>query len=122
MSKHRHRAVSLTRRYCGDALFYGDVDIGSTEFAPLLTTSYQKAYGNIYSTPSDVYSTTYVNGIETLLPSDTPLATLYANNVLPELALFDSTTPVVPQSPELTALLSVPHSGWRLRVDPPPDP
>ena len=101
----------------GDALFYGDVDIGSTEFSPLLTTSYQKSYGNIYSAPSDVYSSTFASGIETLLPSDTPLATIYANGLLPELALFDSTTPVVSipgnaaESAELTALLSVPGSA-----------
>ena len=61
----------------------------------LLTTSYQKAYGNIYSTPSDVYSATYATGIETLLPSATPLDTLFASGLLPETALFDSTTPVV---------------------------
>jgi hypothetical protein len=101
----------------GDALFYGDVDIGSTEFSPLLTTSYQKSYGNIYSAPSDVYSSTFASGIETLLPSDTPLDTIYANGLLPELALFDSTTPVVSvpgnaaESAELTALLSVPGSA-----------
>src|SRR6202045_365426 len=34
----------------GDAIFFGNVDIGSTEFSPLLTTSYQKAYKNIYTT------------------------------------------------------------------------
>jgi Secretory lipase len=101
----------------GDALFYGDVDLGSTEFAPLLTTSYQKAYGNIYSTPSDVYSSTYASGIETLLPSDTPIDTIISNGLLPETALFDSTTPVVSiagndaESAELTALLSVPGSA-----------
>jgi hypothetical protein len=101
----------------GDALFLGDVDLGSTEFAPLLTTSYQKAYGNIYNTPGDVYSATYSSGIETLLPSDTPIDTLFATNLLPETALFDSTTPVVSVpgnavlSAELTALLSVPGSA-----------
>jgi hypothetical protein len=101
----------------GDALFLGDVDLGSTEFAPLLTTSYQKAYGNIYTTPSDVYSATYASGIETLLPSDTPIDTIFANGLLPETSLFDSTTPVVSiagnaaASAELTALLSVPGSA-----------
>ena len=44
----------------GDAIFFGNVDLGSTVFSPLLTTSYQKAYGNIYTTPSDLYSATYV--------------------------------------------------------------
>jgi hypothetical protein len=101
----------------GDALFLGDVDLGSTEFSPLLTTSYQKAYGNIYTAPSDVYSSTYASGIDTLLPSDTPIATIFANGLLPETALFDSTTPVVDisgnaaESAELTALLSVPGSA-----------
>lgn len=101
----------------GDAIFLGDVDLGSTEFTPLLATSYQKAYGNIYSTPSDLFSSTYVNGIETLLPSDTPIDTIYSSGLLPETALFDSTTPVVSisgqaaESAELTALLSVPGSA-----------
>jgi acetyl esterase/lipase len=98
----------------GDALFYGQVDIGSTEFAPLITTSYQKAYGNIYTTPTEVYSSTYASGIETVLPNATPITTLFAKNVLPETALFNSTTPVVTVpnnsllSTELTAALAVP--------------
>ena len=101
----------------GDAIFFGNVDIGSTEFSPLLTTSYQKAYQNIYTTPSEVYSATYANGIETLLPSATPIDTIFSTGLLPETSEFDSTTPVVtvPNSPtesaELTALLSVPGSA-----------
>jgi hypothetical protein len=100
----------------GDAIFFGSVNLGSTVFSPLLSTSYQKAYGNIYSAPGDLYSATYVNGIETLLPSATPLNTIFANGLLPATAEFDSTTPVVtvpgnaPLSAELTALLSVPGS------------
>jgi hypothetical protein len=99
----------------GDAIFFGNVNLGSTEFAPLLSTSYQKAYGNIYSAVTDLYSATYSNGIETLLPSENPGA-VFSNNLLPETQLFDSTTPVVsvPNEPglsaELTALLSVPGS------------
>jgi hypothetical protein len=109
----------------GDALIFGAVDLGSTVFTPLLATSYQKAYGNIYSTPSDLYSATYVNGIETLLPSETPLNTIFSTGLLPKTALFDSTTPAVtvPGNPvlsaELTALLKVPGSpGYPL----PPTP
>jgi hypothetical protein len=109
----------------GDVLIFGAVNLGSTVFSPLLGTSYQKAYGNIYSTPSDLYSATYVNGIETLLPSATPLNTIFSTGLLPETALFDSTTPVVtvPGNPalsaELTALLMVPGSpGYPL----PPTP
>src|SRR6202171_385261 len=47
----------------GDALFFGSVNLGSTVFAPLLTTSYQHAYGNIYTAPSDIYSATYATNI-----------------------------------------------------------
>ncbi len=98
----------------GDAIFFGNVDLGSTVFAPLMTTSFQKAYGDIYASPGDVYSPTYVNGIESLLPSDTPLGTIFSTGLLPQTALFNSTTPVVtvPGNPvlsaELTALLLVP--------------
>src|SRR5450755_3383044 len=63
----------------GDAIFFGSVNLGSTVFGPLLTTSYQHAYGNIYSAPTDIYNATYASGIETVLPSATPIATLFAN-------------------------------------------
>jgi hypothetical protein len=109
----------------GDALFFGNVDLGSTVFAPLTSTSYQKAYGNIYAAPSDLYSATYAAGIDTLLPSDMSLDAIFAKGLLPQTALFDSTTPVVTVpgnamlSAELTALLSVPGSpGYPL----PPTP
>jgi Secretory lipase len=94
----------------GDGIFFGQVDLDSTVFAPLLSTSYQKAYGNIYSAPTDLYSATYASGIETLLPSDTSIDTIISTGLLPETALFDSTTPVVPGQTLLTGLLSVPGS------------
>lgn len=98
----------------GDAIMFGNVNIGSTEFAPLLTTSYQHEYGNLYSSPSDIYSSTYASGIDTLLPSPTPIGTLFATNKLPQTALFDITPPVVTVpgntllSAELTAALAPP--------------
>jgi len=58
----------------------------------LLTTSYQKAYGNIYQSTSDVYTATYATGIDTLLPSDQSLDSIFASGLLPETALFDSVT------------------------------
>jgi Prolyl oligopeptidase family len=94
----------------GDALLFGNVDLGSTVFAPLLSTSYQKAYGNIYAAPGDMYSATYATGIETLLPSNMSLDAIFTKGLLPQTALFDSTTPVVPGSAQLTALLAVPGS------------
>ncbi len=65
----------------GDTIFFGGVDIGSTEFAPLLAASYQHAYGNIDSTANPIFSSTYANA-EALLPSDTPIDTIFAENLL----------------------------------------
>jgi hypothetical protein len=92
----------------GDAIFFGSVNLGSTVFGPLLTTSYQHAYGNIYAAPSDLYSPTFATGIDTLLPSVTPLDTLFADGKLPLTALFDSTTPTVsiPGQAQLSAFLT----------------
>lgn len=92
-----------------DAVFYGDVNLGSTEFTPLITTSYQKAYGNIYSATTDIYEPTYAAGIDTLLPSTTPIDTLFEDGKLPETALFSSTTPVT-GNPTLDAALAVPKN------------
>jgi S-formylglutathione hydrolase FrmB len=98
----------------GDTIFLGGVPIGGTLFAPLLSTSYQKAYGNIYTTPADLYAAPYATGIETLLPSDTPYQTLFAQGALPESAVFDLTTPSgtltgnAALDAELAAVLAVP--------------
>src|ERR1700722_19674831 len=91
----------------GDAVFYGSVNIGSTEFTPLITTSDQKAYGNIYTQLTDIYEPTYAPGIDTLLPSDTPIDTLFEDGKLPETALFSSTTPVTGNA-TLDAALAIP--------------
>jgi hypothetical protein len=89
-----------------DAAFFGHVNLGSTLFTPLVTTSYQHAYSNVYTTPSDFYSSTYATGIDTLMPTTlSPYTELYTQGLLPQTALFDITTPVVTG---LTALLAVP--------------
>ena len=95
----------------GDTIIFGGVPIGATLFAPLLSTSYQQAYGDIYSTPGDLYSATYATGIDTLLPSNTPYTTLLANGTLPLSAAFDSTTPSVAETgnnAQLAAALGIP--------------
>lgn len=56
----------------------GVVNVGATLFTPLMLTSYQKAYGNLYASPSEVYQSPYDASAETLLPTDTPLADLEA--------------------------------------------
>ena len=104
----------------GDTLMTGHVDLGATVFAPLLTTSYQKAYGNIYTQPSDFYTSTYASGIDTLLPSTTPISTIIGTGLLPETTAFNSTTPTVTAAQvggsaqvagEINYLLSIPTSA-----------
>jgi hypothetical protein len=72
-----------------------------------LVNSYQHAYGNVNSTALPVFSTFFPNA-QTLLPSDTPIDTIFGEGLLPETALFSSTTPVVAGNAELTALLAEP--------------
>src|SRR6202034_2663473 len=88
-----------------DAIVTGNVNVGSTLFSPLVTTSYQHAYGNIYSVTSDFYSATYASGIDTLMPTTvTPYKDLFVQGKLPESAVFDSSTPevTVPGNPVLS--------------------
>ena len=77
-----------------DAVFYGQVNGGAPISSTLLLTAYQKAYGNVYSSPSDVFESRYATGIESLLPTTTPRSQLYAQGKLPEQALFNVTPPV----------------------------
>ena len=77
----------------GDAIFFGNVDIGSTVFADMVATSYQRSYGNLYTSPGQIFEATYAGSAENLLPSATPLSTLFASGQLPQTALFNSTTP-----------------------------
>jgi hypothetical protein len=76
-----------------DAIFYGNVALGSTAFAPLATNSFQNAYGNIYTTPADIFETTYATGIESLVPGAYDFTTVYSSGKLPKTALFSSTIP-----------------------------
>jgi hypothetical protein len=76
-----------------DATFYGNVNAGGTIFTPMIFTSFQKAYGNLYTSPSDVYESAYATGIETLLPGTYDFTTVVTSNKLPQLALFNSTPP-----------------------------
>jgi hypothetical protein len=91
----------------GDAVFYGQVNIGATVFTPLLVTSYQNSYGNIYKNLADVYEANYAPKMANVLPSTIPLATLFMNGVLPQTELFNSNTPVTGNT-TLDAALAVP--------------
>jgi len=72
----------------GDAIFYGNTPLGGTLFAPLLTTSYQKAYGNIYTQPSDAYTANFAGNVEGILANPTFAASLLSQTALP--GLFQS--------------------------------
>jgi hypothetical protein len=61
----------------------GPIAAGATLFTPLLITSYQRAYGNIYTNLSDVYRAPYTSGGDRLFPTDTPIDQLIAQGKLP---------------------------------------
>lgn len=61
----------------------GPIAAGATLFTPLLVTSYQNAYGNIYTNLSDVYQAPYVSAGGRLFPTDTPIGDLIAQGKLP---------------------------------------
>jgi acetyl esterase/lipase len=92
-----------------DSIILGHPNIGSTLFLPLLTTSYQHAYKNVYQATTDVYSTTYATGVDTLLPTTTSATELFTTGKLPLSALFDSTTPMTGNA-TLDAILAVPSN------------
>lgn len=91
-------AISLLTDYS----FLGWPALGSTLFVPLLTTSWQQQFGNVYKATSDVYEDQYAPGIDTLLPSLTPVNTLFATGKLPQLALFPANAKPGPVNSQLS--------------------
>jgi hypothetical protein len=77
----------------GDAIFMGEVDGGAPVNFTLLADSYQHAYGNVYTNPTDVFSAEYATNIGSLLPTTITRSDLYAQGLLPQYALFSSTPP-----------------------------
>ena len=61
----------------------GPVAAGATLFTPLLVTSYQRSYGGIYTTLSDVYQAPFDSAGDRLFPTDTPIDQLIAQGKLP---------------------------------------
>lgn len=76
-----------------DAIFEGEVNTSGPLNFNLLVTSYQHSYANVYSAPTDVYEMQYASTADALLPSTTPMSTIYSQNQLPQSALFNSTPP-----------------------------
>jgi hypothetical protein len=84
-----------------DAVFMGQVNGSAVLNFVLLTTAYQHTYGNLYANTTDIFEAKYATGIDTLLPSTTPISTLYSEGKLPQNALFNSTPPA-PQYASIT--------------------
>lgn len=79
--------------------------MGATVFAPLLSTSFQRAYGNIYASPDAMYEATFSTGIEALLPSTTPIDTLFSTGKLPATFMFEGAAP----DPRLAIFFGTPN-------------
>ncbi|HEY5759252.1 MAG TPA: alpha/beta hydrolase [Steroidobacter sp.] len=77
----------------GDAVFQGQVIGGAPLFVGWLMTAYQRAYGNIYSAPTDAFEARYATGIDALLPTTGTRSQLYDQGLLPREQLFNSTPP-----------------------------
>ena len=76
-----------------DAIFQGEVTGSAPVNLTLLLTSYQNAYGDIYSSTTDAYEAQYATDIDSLLPSTTPVSDLEDQGKLPATALFSSSPP-----------------------------
>src|SRR5690606_21601138 len=89
-----------------DAMFMGQVGAGAVEEFLMLAASYQHAYGNLYSSPTEMFEAKYASA-SALLPGATGTGTLVAQGQIPESAVFSSTQPL----PELAGLTAAaaPH-------------
>lgn len=96
------------------AVTYSSPGLGGTIYYPMVVNSYQHAYGDLYTNLTDIFSSTYATGIDTLIPGDYTYDTLISAGKLPQFALFDSATPGTGTEPssgsaQLDALLAAPN-------------
>ncbi|WP_371319934.1 alpha/beta hydrolase family protein [Variovorax sp. dw_308] len=76
-------------------------ELGSTVFFPLITTSWQKQFGNVYGATSDIYEDKYATGIDTLLPSFSSSDDLFNSGKLPRYSFFPSNATPGPLDPSV---------------------
>jgi poly(3-hydroxybutyrate) depolymerase len=76
----------------GDAVFEGQVNISAVPNVVMLASSYQHAYGNMYTNATEVFAAPYATGIEMLLPGTETVSQLQSEGKLPS-ALFSSVAP-----------------------------
>ena len=101
----------------GDAaIAYSSPGLGGTIYYPMIVSSYQQSYGNVYTTPTDVFSSTYATGIDSLIPGQYTYTTLVSSGKLPQFAVFDVATPGTGSEPgtgipQLDAALAQPSAA-----------
>lgn len=71
-----------------DRIFMGYPVKGSTIYLPLAVRSWQEAYGDLYSDPSEIFAKPWSPDIATLLPSTIPIAKLVEQQKLPLASVF----------------------------------
>jgi hypothetical protein len=84
-----------------DSIFFGHVNSSATVLGTFLFTAYQHSFGDVYSSPTELFEAQYAEGIEDLLPSTQPRSALYEQGKLPQDAFF-STTPPAPEFSDVT--------------------
>lgn len=77
----------------GDAVYQGQVIDSAPLLVGWLMTAYQRAYGNIYASPTDAFDARYAPTIDALLPTTGTRSQLYDQGLLPRQQLFNSTPP-----------------------------
>ncbi|WP_196493109.1 alpha/beta hydrolase family protein [Burkholderia territorii] len=73
-----------------DSQIMGEVGAFSPMLFTLLATGWQASYHNIYKVANELYAAPYASSAPTLLPSDTPLSSLFSLGRLPQYALFQT--------------------------------
>lgn len=75
-----------------DTVFKGQPSDGAEVYLPMIISSYQNSYGDIYDTTSDIYTAKFAGYIETLLPSELSFEELDDSGTLPQF-LFGTDAP-----------------------------
>lgn len=94
----------------GDAVFMGQVGLGAVEEFIMLASTYQRAYGYLYTTPTELFEEKYA-AVESLLPGTTATDTLIAEGKIPAGAIF-SDAPPAPEFAAMTPAVTDDRYSW----------
>jgi pimeloyl-ACP methyl ester carboxylesterase len=73
-----------------DAEFNGEVSAGAPALLDLLIDGWQNSYGNVLTSPADIFAPPFASDAFGLLPSTSSETTLFSTNALPETAAFQT--------------------------------